>query len=544
MNNALVYTTLQLLKKHKIAIDKEELAFQIQSHPSYPSLHAITGVLEHFNVDNLALDVPKNEQTLAQLPKIFLAQLETKNGKEFAVTKTNGLHYELTFSENKKIKLSLNAFLKQFTGIIVAVEKTELIQEQKNTKNILNQILISICVLVIFGTFLYNKPSLFSVLFFVTSIIGILISITFKKQEQGETTILGNAFCSGASEVKDCDAVLSSKGAKVFGNFKLSDLSLVYFSGLSVLLFSLILIGERPTLPYIISIIAFPITLYSIYYQAIVLKKWCFLCMTVVAILWAQIVFAVLNINLVLDFSLSLQSVLLTALSFISVFTIWNVLLPQLKTLQELKDIKIKYYKFKRNFNLFNTLLEQSKSINTKIEDENEIVFGNLNAKLQITIVTNPFCGHCKVVQTLVETIYKKHADKVKIHIRFNADVKDTKNSLVKITSRLIELYNTKGAEVCINAMHKIYNKQDSKLWIEEFGACTNTSFYFETLKKQNAWCTDNAINFTPAILINGKSYPKEYDRSDLLYFIEDLVEKQQAQNIETKKEHSVNYAQ
>jgi dipeptidyl aminopeptidase/acylaminoacyl peptidase len=52
------------------------------------------------------------------------------------------------------------------------------------------------------------------------------------------------------------------------------------------------------------------------------------------------------------------------------------------------------------------------------------------------------------------------HADKVKIHIRFNADVKDTKNSLVKITSRLIELYNTKGAEVCINTMHKIYNKQ------------------------------------------------------------------------------------
>jgi thiol-disulfide isomerase/thioredoxin len=306
----------------------------------------------------------------------------------------------------------------------------------------------------------------------------------------------------------------------------------VYFSGLSVLLFSLVVLGESLTLPYIISVIAFPITLYSIYYQAIVIKKWCFLCMTVVAILWSQIVFAVLNINLVLDFSFSTQSVLLTALSFISVFTIWNVLLPKLKTLRELKGIKIKYYKFKRNFNLFNTLLEQSKYINTKIENTNEIVFGNSTAKLQITIVTNPFCGHCKAVQTLVEAILKKYADKVKIYIRFNADVNNVENSLVKITSRLIELYNTNGEETCINAMHNIYNGQDSKSWIKEFGTCSNKPLYFETLKKENKWCIDNTINFTPAILINGKSYPKEYDRSDLIYFIEDLVENQQTQNI------------
>jgi len=525
MNNTLVYITLQLLKKHKIAIDIEELTFQIKSHPSYPSLQAITGVLDHFNVDNLALDVPKNEQTLTQLPKIFLAQIETENGKEFAIIKKDGLHYNLTFSEKKKSKVSLNAFLEQFTGIIVAVEKTELTQEKTDKNNVLNQILIGICTLAFFGTFLYNKPSLFSSLFFVTSIIGILISITFKKQEQGEQTLLGNAFCSGASEVKDCDTVLASKGANVFGNFKLSDLSLVYFSGLSLLLFSLTLLSESLTLPYIISVIAFPVTLYSIYYQAIVLKKWCFLCMSVVAILWVQTLFFVLNFNLIVKFSFSIQSVLLTALSFILASTIWSVLLPQLKTLQELKDIKVDYYKFKRNFNLFNTLLEQSKPVNTKIEDENEIVLGNPNTKLEITIVTNPFCGHCKAVQTLVETIYKKHADKVKVHIRFNVGANDTESSLVKIISRLIELYNTKGAEVCIDAMHKIYNGQDSKLWLEEFGACTNTSLYFETLKKEKDWCADNAINFTPAILINGKSYPREYDRSDLIYFIEDLYE-------------------
>ena len=35
----------------------------------------------------------------------------------------------------------------------------------------------------------------------------------------------------------------------------------------------------------------------------------------------------------------------------------------------------------------------------------------------------------------------------------------------------------------------------------------------------QNNW--DD--NFTPEILINGKSFPKEYDRQDLLFFIEEF---------------------
>ena len=43
-----------LLRKNGIQFDKDEFLFQIQSHPSYPSLHSITGVLEHFNIDNIA----------------------------------------------------------------------------------------------------------------------------------------------------------------------------------------------------------------------------------------------------------------------------------------------------------------------------------------------------------------------------------------------------------------------------------------------------------------------------------------------------------
>jgi hypothetical protein len=68
---------VQLLKKNNIFFDKNELVFQIQSHPSYPSLYAVTDVLEHFNIDTIVAEVPKSLETLLELPACFLAQIET-----------------------------------------------------------------------------------------------------------------------------------------------------------------------------------------------------------------------------------------------------------------------------------------------------------------------------------------------------------------------------------------------------------------------------------------------------------------------------------
>ena len=532
MKDSLYYHVQQLLTYNTIALDQKELAFQIQSHPSYPSLHAVTGVLDHFNVDNIALDVPVNQETLVQLPKSFLAQVKTKQGEQFAVVVNKGLYYNVILSKKKKDKLTIAKFLNIFTGIVVAVEKTDVIDDKKNNSKLFDYALIGISSMLLLGLFYLAKPSIVSALFLFTSIIGIVISVAIKKQEQGVQTILGNAFCSGASDAKDCDAVLTSKGANIFNNYKLSDIGLIYFTGLTLAVFALILFNLNLAFPYAIGLIAFPITLYSIYYQAIIVKKWCLLCLSVVVVLWAQAVLVALNFNILTSFSWSLNSALLTGLGFLSALTIWNLLVPQLTELQELKQLKIDHFKFKRNFNLFNTLLEKSKTIDTTISDVSEIVFGNPSSNLEITLVTSPFCGHCKPVHTLVENILKKYSENVKILIRFNANVSNPDNNLVKITSRLIEIYNTEGATACLTAMHSIYNGQQSEHWLQEFGACQNTEDTFSILKKENDWCTTHNINFTPELLINGRSFPKEYNRSDLIYFIEDLNEKYTVENI------------
>jgi len=514
-----------LLTQHKIPFDKSELTFQIESHPSYPSLHAITGVLDHFNIENLALDIPKTEETLSQLPKSFLAQLETEQGKQFAVIINKGLNYQVIFSKKEKQLLDLETFLKQFTGIIVAVEKPESTTELKKTNTSkINKVLLLSAVLLFVTLFVAIDFNPVSIIYFLLSAIGVYISVSIIKQEQGEASFLGDTFCSSdTSSKKSCDSVLSSKGAQI-GNYKLSDFSLVYFISSIASVWLLTLVEHNLNVPFIISLAAVPITLYSIYYQYAVVKQWCLLCLSIVGVLWLQAALVLfVNYN-TFDFStVTGVELLVVGFAFLAVFAIWNVLNPNIKLIKELKDSKVKYFKFKRDYSLFEALLNKSETVSTVIENASEIVFGNRNAPLNITLVTSPFCGHCKPVHHLVEQILKKHPEEVQIHIRFSANEANT--PLINITSRLLELYDTEGELKCLEAMHDIYGDMDNDSWFNKWGETNNKTSYLNTLKLENEWCQNNAINFTPAILVNGKSFPKEYERSELIYFIEDLYE-------------------
>lgn len=520
MKDTLINLVQRLLKKNQIPFDKEELSFQIQSHPSYPSLHAITGVLDHFNIENVAADVPVNAATLLQLPICFLAQVKTEQGQDLVIIEKEKLNYNIYNTENKKEKLSENDFLEKFTGIIVVVErseeKTQTITNANTTRN------ISISILVFLATFLVyrNTNSWHTFAHLTLSIIGIIASITIIKQELGLKTSIGDAFCSGTDDKKDCDAVLTSKGAEIFKGYKLSDFSILYFTGLTLLTFFQ---TSNPSISYTISLVAIPVTLYSLYYQYAVVKKWCLLCLSIVGVLWIQALAPVITNTYVTD--LIITDVVVFGIVALVTWLTWHYIKPLFTNLNQLKKEKIENVKFKRNYTLFESLLQKSPQLNTQIEKGKEIVFGNSNSNLEIVLITNPFCGHCKPVHKHIEEILHRYHQNVKVIIRFNINATDKENNLVKITSRLLEIYDNKGGVNCLKAMSEIYEKGDTEAWLKKWGNCNNINYYVSELEKGSNWCKENTINFTPEILINGKSFPKEYNRTDLIFFIEELEE-------------------
>lgn len=520
MNNSVIYQVAQLLKLNKITFDKEELAFQIQSHPSYPSLHAITGVLTHFNIDHLALVVPATKEVLDQLPDVFLTCMKMKEEQLFGIVLKKGDSLITYYDAKDKKEYTAQEFLQYFTGIIVAVEKEETDRPSvKNKKVTYLRTGLSAGLGFLLLGLLYQTPlNVVTIGYGIIAFLGVFISVVIIKQQLGIETSIGNAFCSNTNTTKNCNTVLLSKGASLFG-IKISDLSLLYFIGLSCSVVILSILQYAMTPLYILSFIATPITLYSVYYQYAFAKAWCPLCLVIVGVLVMQTGIGIFQVN---D-SIQINALLVIGIVYTLIVVAWLFIKPMLHTTKRLKKATIDFTKFKRNFVIFETLLTKSPKKHTNIEQASEIVFGNKSASLSIIVVTSPFCGHCKPVHTLLENILKRYSDLVAITVRINVNVDNKESDIYKITSRLTEIFHEEGPNQCLHSMHDIYNGMLPNSWLNKWGNCAEGALYEQTLINQQHWCVENKINFTPEILINGHSFPSEYEREDLSYFIEEL---------------------
>ncbi len=526
MKDSVVYLLYKLLRKNKITVDEEEVKFQLLSHPTYPSLHSVTGVLDHFDIENIAVQAPTNPETLSQLESYFIAQIKNNTGEHFVLFIREKDKIHLVFSRDYTQVLSDEEFLDIWTGIILVIDpdKNEVSTATKNKrKRIVGTIFTS---LLFIALFLLCKPTLSEFLHYGLSFLGIVFSVLIILKELGLRSNTLDRFCSSGQSKVNCDAVLNSNGATLFGLFKLSDVGIIYFVSLVFSSFLFLLSQKSFDLIYMISLLSIPFTLYSIIYQSTVVKTWCTLCLFVVAILWLQIVpvyIAGFNIqNISFDFS----ALALILFSFSLITIVWSYILPLLKKEIELKNVKIDYYKFKRNYSIFDMLLSKSEILPVGLIDKNEIILGNTteNPKLRITIITNPSCGHCKEVHSLVEQLLDQNNDEIQIIIRFKVSVLQRDNDGTKITARLLEIYHEEGIEKCMQAMHDAYSDLKFKDWFKKWGQ-TQKEEYFTLLKTQSKWCAEHHKNFTPEILIQGKSFPKEYNRKELLFFVEDLIQ-------------------
>jgi uncharacterized membrane protein len=89
----------------------------------------------------------------------------------------------------------------------------------------------------------------------------------------------------------NCQAVLVSPAAKIFGVIPMADLGGVYFGG------GIILICFSMNDPHffhhiyllaILNLLTLPYTVFSVLYQAFVVKYWCYLCMIVQLLFWLE----------------------------------------------------------------------------------------------------------------------------------------------------------------------------------------------------------------------------------------------------------------
>lgn len=493
-------------------VDSKSINLQLLTHPDYPSIKAISDTYDYFGIENIVANVPFD--VLDQLPDSFIGLIDNNL---HLINKTKNSAY-ITNQKSEKQKISFEKLKETWNGIIIAIEP---IQESKNTNSINKEYLfLGGLLLSSILPFIINF-NIISIAYSICTFFGFLLSYFIVKETFGNNnnkTV--NKFCGAISKKEGCSNVINNTNTKLFNLIHLSDACIVYFS--SLLLF-LIFVEFNSSLLLLTSLFSLPVILFSIYYQALIIKDWCALCLGISAILIFQFIVLFYNFNhFIFDISIFIKA------TFIVAFT--TILWLKIKNLQinnsVLESTKIEFIKFKRNKDLFNEQLSKKELLNSDSlsEDDNRIYFGSKNPKLVIIAVTNPLCGFCSESFQTYYDILNKY-EEVQINFVFSLFTNDQNNPAFKIISSFLNLYHNQSKKVAIEALKEWFELKDLNNWIKKYEKSEIKNGNINAiLLKHREWAITNEILHTPTTIINNSFYPNEYNIKDIFYFIDDLI--------------------
>jgi uncharacterized membrane protein/glutaredoxin len=508
------------LEKEGILFDKSEFLFQIQSHPDYPTLLSVSDTLNFFNIDNCVARIDFSD--LEFLPNQFVTLLneEKIEPKLFIIQKKENKY--LIVTGKKIIEISVLELEKKWTGIVFLVEKSEN-EVLKPSKNWLTWILPTLCLIIFLAVIFQIKSSLSSKLFFLLPFLGILFSLAALKDLFGTKSELINNFCNLTTSTS-CTSIINSSKWKIFNFINFSDLAIVFFMSQFLGLLTLLIAGNTNiffVMQLFLLIGSIPVVLLSLYFQKFIEKKWCPICLVIISIIILEICYLLFAMDFAMDFAF--QPLILFGLVFFSTVFVWSLLKKMLIEQKELKENQLKSNRFVRNYQVFkNTLISKGKAELPLTP----IVLGNKNSKNIITILTSPFCGHCEEVHEIMERILNKNKNElqIKLIIKENLEVYNDESKL--FLRSLINIFFTENELNFRSKMNDWYDNKNISEWLTKHGSVDFDISKIDLIySSQSIFCRNNGHNYTPAIFINGFEYPKIYERENLEFFINEIIE-------------------
>lgn len=503
------------LNGYKINVKKFNEYFL--SHPDYPSLAAIENTLDTFQIENVVSQF-KNED-FEDLPEVFISAMKTNPSDLVLIIKKDS-EVQVTSSNKKSIKIQIDLFLKQWTGIVVAIEKNigdnnfDFITATSSKKKIerIQKFMFFGGIVLVLG-FAFWKSSIPEITYVLISLIGLYYCIEIYKNQHGKKSDIIDKVCSDDKKEKSpCQKIMQSDSIDILG-LKLSDIGLYYF--ITIVVFSLFLRNTQ-FLIIVLSILSLPVIAYSLYIQIIKERKLCKVCLILIAILLVQSGISLLNFN----YHFSSEVFLLSLIYFFFTFPIFIFVNRIINKNTKLENENAINLRFKRNYDIFKRELLTTPKIS--LGHQNLFFLGNKDAKIHITLISNLDCRFCGEAHGTLKEIYAKNSNDISLQVRFNFADKEISEQNRNIFKILNHYYSVSEAHF-LDALAFWYKGRDYDSFIKRFGSFNNQNIdLIQVINQENIL---NGLNFTPAFLVNGYIYPKIYEKEDILYFIQDLID-------------------
>ncbi len=520
MNKNLLFVVKNWLQSLNYNLRDFEIWFS--SHPDFPSLKSITDTINYFNIESITAEV--DQQTLLSFTKPFLTLVNLDGYQQIVsadLYKTKD-RIEIICGKNKTKTLSVNDFFDIWERIVIVVDENNKNGDSLNGwfKRYSNRLILAmLTICFIFYIFIVKQNFLYTVGFFI-SVLGVFTSIIILRKDYNISTEFTDKFCTALPN-SNCENVMNSKGSKFYG-VSLSEISIVYFIGIT--LFQLM--SPEYYILSVLSLATIPMILFSIYYQWKIVKTWCPLCLGIVLCLF---LWSVIGASIILTYPkviVTTTGIFTLLISFGLVAYILFSLKPNLKRIGSYNDIKKELISFKRNYHLYMPFYVNSSKQIHDLKLDDEIILGNrINPLIVLTVVTNPLCESCIETHKTYEDILKSNPS-VQLKLRFLVPFYDRKDPRVFISEQILNI-NQNQPDKTMECLSEWYKLPDIKKWVEKWGI--NYDFvHNQTLKIHNNWCIENNVDYTPALLVNDKVFPRVYDTSDIKYFIDYILKYEQ----------------
>ena len=530
-----VKATIAFLKLLNVKVNDTTVNETLQNHPDWPGLLSISDSLNKWNISNGAGKVEQIQ--IDQLPVPFMAYTNDREDPLCIVTQVIDVAVQVNSKNySKAITKSKEEFLKSWTGIYLIAEPNEHSGEKEYEKNKRKAIINSLipaslfALLTVFSFFsVYNiinyngsnqVNNITGVYFqYLILLTGVVVTCLLLWYEIDKTNPLLQKICTGISK-GNCNAILTSKQAKLFSWLSWSEVGFFYFAGgLLVLSYAGSDVTNTISLLGWLNILALPYTVFSVYYQRQVAKQWCVLCLAVQALLVLGSI-NVISSNFLTSpsgysGSVISKSVLLCLLPAL----FWYSVKPYILHLQEAKNTKREYLRIKFNNEIFETLLKKQKAVTLPV-DALGIDLGNPSARNSLIKVCNPYCGPCAQAHPKIDRLLEENAN-VKVKIIFTVPNEEG-HPLVKPVRHLLAIAEEVNDVKTQKALDNWYlaESKNYEIFAAKYPMNDELLKQGNKIEAMEKWCKATDIRFTPTIFINGYQLPDAYSIEDLQYFL------------------------
>jgi uncharacterized membrane protein len=517
--------TLSLLRALNVAAAPRSVAGYVTAHPAYPSLAALVDCLAELGVRASARRTAFDALSSVPAPALVHVRDGAANGAFWLINGYTGGFYDCTLPSGQRRAVAETELAGRYLGIAVSAVAERGAGERYADRNELGDWLrarlplagILLFAVAMAGTIAAaaHAPSglvAYSLLFAISGWIGLGLSLflSFRDSLDG-SRFLGKLCPTG--KTFNCAAVVGSDGGYIAKLIPLADLAAAFFIAQLAAGAAAALTGSLGAffLLWLLSgALVVPVMIRSIALQALVIRRWCALCLLVNASLAAQFGLAAsAGVEWSALQTVDLRSALLAAAAATAATLAYSVVRPLVTPALAAPRL---YRELDALRSVPDTLawgLARSPALSTDIPGK--LVEGDPDAPFELLVVSHPFCVACADAHSAVERLIDAFPALVRGATVFAVSSEDP--PAASAARSLL------GGELELGDWYAGVNENVAR-WVRRSGHGALAIEHEAALLAQSGFAERAGVSGTPAVFVNGQRLPPGYDLRHLRFYL------------------------